>query len=78
MLAGALVAALDGLGVLFGSLYLEYWKSGHRKRVYVLEALLAATLGISVVLISSYGWRMVPWTVVGALAGRWAAYRIAD
>ena len=75
MLAGVLVAVLDGLGVFLGSLYLDNWISGRRTRVYVLEALLAATLGASVVLISSFGWPMVPYSVVGSLAGRWLAYR---
>lgn len=69
-----LVALLDGIAVYLGARYLENWINGNRARVLAIEAALAAAAGVTVVMISSYSWAMVPFSVAGSVLGRWLAY----
>ena len=70
-----IVLASDAIIVYLNVKERDAWATGSIHRSMWIEAATALAVCINVILVSEIRWLLVPFSVAGALAGRWAAWK---
>lgn len=69
------VALLDALTTYLGIKDREAWIDGNIRRGLGVEALTAVAVGVNVCVFVDFTWSMIMPSVIGAVFGRYAAWR---
>lgn len=75
LLLSLAVCLSDAVIVYLATKEREAWVSGQIGRSIMMEALTAAAVGVSILLLSAFGWPLLIPSVIGAVIGRWLAWR---
>lgn len=69
------IAVADALIVFIAVRERDAWRDGRVGRTIALEGVSAAVVGASILLFVRFGWALLPWSVAGAMTGRWLAWQ---
>jgi hypothetical protein len=75
VLAALTILVSDALIVWLNVTERDAWAVGDIHRSMVIEGASALVVCVNVILISELHWLLVPFSIAGALAGRYAAWR---